>query len=133
MKVHMNRWDKNEIKDEIVLFSVYGKEVRKKEMWSGGEMGCNGEWEGECDEYALIIWWICLDDTVRIDDMFYIDEADEAESMPELDEDPAERDWPEAEPPEGVLVVRDSSRLLQQGRHFPNSPAHFPATFLFTQ
>jgi len=40
-------------------------------------------------------------------------EADEAESIP--DRDPADFDCPEAEPPEGVWVVKDSSNLLQAG------------------
>jgi len=65
-------------------------------------------------------------------DKDYMEELDEAESIPDREE-PAERDWPEAEPPEGVWVVKDSSKDLQQGKHFPNKPAHFAATFLFTQ
>jgi len=62
----------------------------------------------------------------------YMEEAEEAESIPEREE-PAERDCPEADPPDGVWVIKESSKLLQQGRHFPNRPAHFAATFLLTQ
>jgi len=93
----------------------------------------SGEIENEWRDENVLRDRKCMErKSMRRDERDYMEELDEAESIPDLDE-PADRDCPEADPPDGVWVVKDSSRDLQQGKHFPKSPAHFAATFLLTQ